>query len=73
MAQAENGLEVNVGDSIQIATKTIVVRGVVATVDYWHGSGWDIEIDKANVSGGYSRWKQWQDGGKIVKINDQYV
>lgn len=54
------------GDPITISAQGIVVKGIVAVAIYWQELGWDIEIEQANVPGGYSRWKQWQDGGRII-------
>lgn len=72
MAKSNTDFEVNVGDTIEIHAQGISVSGEVAVVHWW-SEGWDIEIDKANVQGGYSRWKQWQDGGRIHKLNGKEV
>lgn len=63
-------LEIQKGDSIKITTKTSTVKGTV-NVFHKYDEGWDIEIENANVSGGYCRWKQWQDGGYVSELNGQ--
>jgi hypothetical protein len=35
--------------------------------------GWYIELKNANVTGGYSYWKQGYDGGRILSINGKKV
>ena len=68
-----NPIEIKKGDTVEIASSGLVVKGVVVTVDYWDNDGWDIELTDANVSGGYSRWKQWQDGGKVLSVNGEKI
>lgn len=73
MAKA-NGVEVNKDDKVTIAAQGIKVTGTVTAVEHWGGhDGWDIEMKDANVRGGYSRWKQGTDGGKIIQVNGQVV
>jgi hypothetical protein len=68
------GITVTVGDEIEVENRIgYTVRGVVATVDFYDGGGWQIEIDKANVQGGYSSWKQRYDGGRITKLNGKVL
>lgn len=70
MAKDNNGVAVNVGDKIEIAAQGIIVRGIVVSADWYDSAGWYIEVDNANVDGGYSYWKQREDGGRITKVND---
>lgn len=65
--------DIKVGDRITIAAMDIKVTGDVVSCSYYRGDGWDIELDNANVPGGWSHWKQWQDGGRIVEINGKEV
>lgn len=67
---SQQNLEIQKGDSIKVTTRTLTVKGIVSTF-HKYDEGWDIEIDNANVSGGYCRWKQWQDGGYISELNGQ--
>ena len=61
-------------DVIVIEAQGIRVVGQVLNVDYWgDDGGWHIEMSPANVPGNYSFWKQREDGGKIVKINDKII
>ncbi len=61
---------INKDDQVEIAAQGIIVRGTVLTAQ-WYGErdGWYIEMDHANVPGGYSYWKQGYDGGRINKVN----
>lgn len=62
-------IEVNKGDSIEVKAQGITVKGEVRSADYYDDAGWYIEIINANVPGGYSYWKQRDDGGYIAKLN----
>lgn len=67
-------LQVNKGDTITIKSQGIKVTGEVLSANDWGGTdGWYIELTKANVPGGYSYWKQGQDGGKIIRINGEDI
>lgn len=74
IAKDSQGVEVVKGDTVVVAARGIKVRGVVVEA-YWWGEdyGWDLELDQANVPGGYSRWKQKDDGGRIVEVNGKEV
>lgn len=68
--QATDGkVTVKKGDRVTINAQGIRVTGTVVNVYHWGADGWDIETTDANVPGGYSRWKQNQDGGEIVQVN----
>lgn len=56
------------GDQITIDAQGIVVRGIVYSAQHYPDDGWYIEIEQANVPGGFSYWKQKQDGGRIVDV-----
>ncbi|MEO2202147.1 hypothetical protein ABGV42_00130 [Paenibacillus pabuli] len=63
-------IEVNRGDRIKIQAQGITVIGDVYSANFYaYDGGWYIEVENANVPGGYSYWKQGQDGGKILEIN----
>lgn len=72
MATAK-GLTVEVGNSITISVQNIWVKGTVHSVEHYDDNGWYIELVDANVPGGYSYWKQIQDGGEIVEVNGTKV
>jgi hypothetical protein len=58
------------GSIVVIKAQGITVTGKVLTADNWGDrDGWYIEMTEANVPGGYSYWKQGQDGGKLVSVN----
>lgn len=61
------------GDRITIAAQGIKVTGTVLNADWYDPEGWYIEMNEANVPGGYSYWKQRYDGGKIVAINGKDI
>jgi hypothetical protein len=69
MAKSKDGLEVNKGDKIKIRAQGINVSGTVVSVDYYGEDGWQIELTDANVPGGYSSWKQREDGGDIIEVS----
>ena len=53
------------GDFVQIENARGAVRsGEVISVSYWPGDGWQIELTGPL---GYSHWKQWIDGGSIIR------
>lgn len=63
----DNKLKIKKGDSVTIKVQGIKVTGEVLSADHWgEKDGWYIEMTNANVSGGYSYWKQGQDGGEII-------
>jgi len=58
------------GSIVTIQAQGIQVTGKVLSADNWGGKdGWYIEMTEANVPGGYSYWKQGQDGGTLVEVN----
>lgn len=67
--------EVKKGDMIEVEAQGIVVKGKVYDANWFNGAdgGYYIEIIDANVPGGYSYWKERQDGGKIVSINGKKI
>lgn len=65
-------ITVSRGDIITVRAQGIAVTGVVATVSHC-SDGWYIEIDEANVPGGWSYWKQPCDGGRITMLNGKVV
>jgi len=65
---------IEVGDSIVVVAQGYRVKGTVISVSRWGDDmGWYIEMDNANVPGGYSYWKQYYDGGYIVEHNGKEV
>jgi hypothetical protein len=64
-----NGLTISVNDNIVVAAQGLRIRGDVVSVNYYDEAGWYIEITNANVPGGYSYWKQRDDGGHVIEIN----
>lgn len=68
MAQ-HNGIIINKGDDITIKARGLTVTGKVHSVNWFEDAGWYIEIEEANVPGGYSYWKQHYDGGHVVSVN----
>lgn len=74
MARSVQGTVVEVGDVVVVEAQGMRVKGRVEVVDYWGEEyGWDLELADANVRGGYSRWKQGTDGGKLVEVNGRTV
>lgn len=69
-------VNINKGDRVVIEAQGTIVSGRVISVNYYpqimdeDDYGWQIELSNASVFGGYSHWKQWQDGGFISEIND---
>ena len=55
------------GDKVTIQVQGIEVTGEVYSANHYGKDGWYIELTNANVSGGYSYWKQGQDGGDIIE------
>jgi len=52
------------GDYVSIKNAKGNIRsGKVLAASHWSGDGWQIELSGEE---GYSHWKQWEDGGKIV-------
>lgn len=58
------------GTPVVIKAQGLTVRGeVISAEHYGSGDGWYIELGNANVPGGYSYWKQGQDGGELVEVD----
>jgi hypothetical protein len=67
-------MKITKGDTVVIQAQGIKVKGEVLSADNWGGKdGWYIELTKANVPGGYSYWKQGQDGGKLIEVRGHKV
>lgn len=67
-------VEIKKGDTVSIRARGITVTGTVLSANHWgDDGGWYIELDDANVPGGYSYYKQGQDGGNVVKVNGEKV
>lgn len=65
----KNPLNIEKGDKITIAAMGLKVKGTVTSVNYYDYTGYYIELTDANVPGGYSYWKQRDDGGMVIEIN----
>lgn len=68
MATDNKNVEVKKGDQIAIRAQGITIKGTVISAN-WYGptDGWYIET--STESGGYSYWKQGQDGGQLRFVN----
>ncbi len=67
------GFTISVGDRITVKAQGLKVTGTVVTVEHNGPDGWYIQMNEANVPGGFSYWKQGIDGGKIVEHNNKEV
>lgn len=56
------------GDAVTAYGKTYTVDRVLYS-EYWDRYGYDIEF--IDPRGGYHHWKQWDDGGDLVKKGDR--
>lgn len=65
--------EVKKGDTIEVKAQGMTITGTVYSASHYGESGWYIEIEEANVPGGYSYWKQGSDGGSLTKVNGKEV
>lgn len=60
---------INNGDIVTVKAQGITVTGEVLSANYYKGDGgWYIELNNANVPGGYSYYKQDYDGGDVVEV-----
>lgn len=59
--------EIKKGDKVTIKAQGIKVTGIVYSATFYNNEGWHIELIEANIPGGYSYWKQNQDGGTVEK------
>jgi hypothetical protein len=64
-------LQIKEGDLVEISSQGRVITGTVISAGFWGWTegGWYIELENANVAGGYSYYKQEFDGGEVTKIN----
>ena len=61
---------IEVGDSITALGYTFKVAKIICQ-DYWDRFGYDCEFldDKGN----YHHWKQWDDGGEVIRKEKRYI
>jgi len=50
-----------------------LVNGEVLSAEHNGKNGWYIELENANVPGGYSYYKQIYDGGDVVGVSKKMV
>lgn len=58
--------DIKKGDTVTVNAQGIRVTGTVHSADNYGDTGWYIELTGADVPGGYSYWKQRDDGGFIT-------
>jgi hypothetical protein len=66
MAKDSNGLEIGVGDEVEVQNSTGVYVGKVWEANWWgDGDGWQVGFTGRR---GPHEWKERHDGGKIRVI-----
>ena len=55
---------INIGDKIRALGYEFEVAKILYQ-EYWERDGYDCEF--IDSSGGYHHWKQWYDGGELIK------
>ena len=68
-----NKWEINKNDTVTIKAQGITVTGEVLSAEHNGKNGWYIELENANVPGGYSYYKQIYDGGDVVGVSKKMV
>ena len=56
--------EANVGDKIVIKGRSVMIKEIIHQ-EFWERFGFDIEF--LDGRGNYHHWKQYEDGGELIK------
>lgn len=62
--------EIKIGDSIKALGFTFKVAKILYQ-DHWDRFGYDVEF--LDDKGRYHHWKQWDDGGEVIRAEKKYV
>ena len=71
--KTNNNWVISKGDTVTIKAQGITVNGEVLSAEHNGKNGWYIELENANVPGGYSYYKQIYDGGDVVGVLKKMV
>ena len=65
-------IRISEGDKIKVWCQGELVEGkVISAMDYDEDGGWYIEM--TDLKGVYRYWRQGQDGGELLEVNDKRV